>query len=390
MDRRSFLIGSGASLMATLAASGVSFARAPTENRFVFVFLRGGLDGLHALAPYADADYRRLRPRLALERDALIDLDGYFGLHRSLGPLEPLWRRGELALVPAAATQYRDRSHFDGQNMLENGAGHPFGADDGWLNRAIAGLNGGDRRLGLSLGPNVPLILQGEADVQSWSHDSLPDASADFLRQVQAIYQQDRLFADAFHDAQGALDPDIDMSGMRGGDIGNDVNFPIAAAAAADLLAQPEGPRIAAMDLSGWDTHLNQPFRLRRLLGFLAEGLLALRDGLGPDWARTVVLVGSEFGRTAQENGSQGTDHGTGGLAILAGGAVSGGIHGRWPGLTPQSLFEGRDVQALNPYEGIFKSVLTAHLGLDAGYVEDRVFPNSRALSPMRGVLRAL
>lgn len=388
MDRRRFLITSGAGLMAALAGNGVAFAAAPTEARFVFVFLRGGLDGLHALAPYADADYRRLRPRLALERDAVLDLDGYFGLHAAMRGLMPLMQAGELALVPAAATGYRERSHFDGQNMLENGSGVPFGARDGWLNRAILGLNAGDRRLGLALGPTVPLILRGQAEVQSWSYDTLPDPDADFLSRVAALYRSDPALADAFHDAQGGLVPDVDMSGMRG-PLMAERNFPLSAQAVAALLAEPQGPRIAVMDLQGWDTHLQQINRLRDLLGILSEGIVALRDGLGPVWRHTVVMVGSEFGRTAAENGNAGTDHGTGGLAMLAGGAVQGGrILGDWPGLGPNALNEGRDILAVNAYESLFKSVLIGHLGLGAAFVEEQVFPGSRAIAPLDGLLR--
>ncbi|MCB1394679.1 MAG: DUF1501 domain-containing protein [Rhodobacter sp.] len=388
MDRRRFLMTSGAGLMAALAGNGVAFAAAPTEKRFVFIFLRGGLDGLHALAPYADADYRRLRPRIALERDAVIDLDGYFGLHTAMEGLMPLVRAGELAFVPAAATGYRERSHFDAQNMLENGSGVPYGARDGWLNRAILGLNAGDRRLGLSLGPTVPLILQGQADVQSWSNDTLPDVDADFLTRVAGLYQQDPAFADAFHDAQGAIMPDVDMAGMNG-QIGAARNFPLSAQAVAALLAEAAGPRVAVMDLQGWDTHFAQPVRLRDLLRLLSEGLVALREGLGPVWRDTVVMVGSEFGRTAAENGNNGTDHGTGGLAMLAGGAVNGGrILGDWPGLSARALFEERDVLAVNAYESLFKSVLIDHLGLGAAYVEGAVFPNARGIAPMSGLLR--
>ncbi len=382
LDRRRFLQLSGAGIAASLAASRVAFASAPTDNRFVFVFLRGGLDGLHALAPWADADYRRLRPALAPGRDEVHDLDGYFGLHHGLGALMPLWSAGELTFVPAATTRYRSRSHFDGQNLLENGTGQPFGARDGWLNRAITGLNAGDRRLGLSLGPAVPLILQGGASVQSWSNEQLPDLDEDFLARLAIVYRGDPLFAAALGDAAGAPEPE--MGGEAGGN-----GFATAARAAADLLARPEGPRIAVMEMEGWDTHVNQRPRLNGQFGRLAEGLLALRDGLGAEWSRSVVMVASEFGRTAAENGSGGTDHGTGGLALLAGGAVRGGrIAGDWPGLSARALFEERDLRAVNAYEGIFKAILIGHLGLDPGYAERIVFPGSADLAPVGGLLR--
>ena len=383
LDRRRFLHLSGASLGAALASSRLAFAAAPTDNRFVFIFLRGGLDGLHALAPYADADFRRLRPRLAPGAEDLLDLDGYFGMHARLGALMPLWQAGELAFVPAATTRYRSRSHFDGQNLLENGTARPFGASDGWLNRAILGLNAGDRRLGLSLGPAVPLILQGDAHVQAWTNEQLPDLDEDFLARLAIVYREDALFARALGDATGAPEPMM-------GDSPPDNGFLLAATAAADLLARDGGPRIAEMELTGWDTHVNQAHRLNGLFEQLAQGILTLRDGLGDAWARTVVVVGSEFGRTAAENGSAGTDHGTGGLAILAGGAVQGGrIAGDWPGLTPTALFEARDLRAVNAYEAIFKAVLIGHLGLDPAYAERVVFPDSASSDPFTGLVRA-
>ncbi|MCB1388737.1 MAG: DUF1501 domain-containing protein [Rhodobacteraceae bacterium] len=384
LHRRRFLQLSTASLAAALASSRVAFAGAPTENRFVFVLLRGGLDGLHALIPYADSDFQRLRPQLAPGADERIDLDGYFALHARLGALMPLWHEGELAFVPAATTRYRNRSHFDGQNLLENGTGQPFGARDGWLNRAILGLNAGDRRLGLSLGPSVPLILQGGAHVQAWVDENLPDLDDDFLGRLAIVYRDDPLFARALADATGAPEP------MMMGAEAPDNGFVLAATAAADLLSQAAGPRIAVMELGGWDTHTGQPGRLNRNFEVLAEGITTLKRGLGADWARTVVVVASEFGRTAAENGARGTDHGTGGLAILAGGAVRGGrIAGEWPGLTPTALYENRDVRAVNAYEAIFKSVLIAHLGLAPAYAERVVFPESGALEPFTGLLRA-
>ncbi|WP_370205413.1 DUF1501 domain-containing protein [Pararhodobacter marinus] len=384
LDRRLFLKLGGAGLAAALASSRVAFASAPTDKRFIFVFLRGGLDGLHALVPYADADYRRLRPSLALGRDAVLDLDGYFGLHDALGPLMPLWRAGELAFVPAATTRYRNRSHFDGQNLLENGTARPRGARDGWLNRAILGLNGGDDRLALSLGPAVPLILQGAAPVQAWSNEQLPDLNDDFLERLAIVYRDDPLFHAALTGATGMTEPDMSDDAPT-----ND-NFLISSRAAADILRAPQGPRIGVLELGGWDTHNGQPYRLRRLFERLSEGLLALREGLGPVWSETVVMVASEFGRTAAENGNRGTDHGTGGLAMLAGGAVRGGpVAGDWPGLSSRALFEERDVLAVNAYEAIFKALLIGHMGLDPAYAERVVFPESRALEPFTGLLRA-
>ena len=388
LERRSFLTGAAVlAILAPLASTRAAFAAAPTDRRFVLVLLRGGLDGLHALPPHGDRDYRHLRPTLALLPDPALDLDGYFGLHPALGDLMPLYRAGELLFVPAAATRYRDRSHFDGQNMLENGSGKPYGAQDGWLNRAILGLNGGDRRLGLALGPSVPLILQGPAHVRSWSDSTLPAVDEDFLARITMVYQHDPLFAAAFRDAQDGTKP-VGTGDMTG-EPGREKPYVKAARVAADLLSRPGGPRIAVLESQGWDTHFAQERRLKELLGELSRGLLELKLGLREAWGETIVMVVSEFGRTAAENGSRGTDHGTGGLALLAGGAVAGGrIVGDWPGLSDRALHDGRDVLAANAYERLFKAILIGHLGLDLGFVEDRVFPDSRAQSSMDGLFR--
>ena len=300
----------------------------------------------------------------------------------------PLYQRGELSFLPAAATQYRERSHFDGQNLLENGSGAPYGSDSGWLNRAIVGLNGGDRRLGLSIGPALPLIMQGEARIQTWSETIFPEIDEDFMARLMDTYRHDALFLDSLHDANGTVDPSMAMDDLQGGSQQGRA-FQTAARAAADLLARADGPRVAMLELGGWDTHFNQDSRLNQSFGFLARGLLDLQEGLGAAWSRTAVLVVSEFGRTAAENGNGGTDHGTGGLAMLAGGAVAGGqIAGLWPGLSERALFEGRDLRAINSYESLFKSVLIGHLGLDQAFVEDHVFPGSAAFAPMTGLLR--
>lgn len=373
-----------------LAASRLSFANADTDKRLVFILLRGGLDGLHAMPPYADRDYKRLRPNLAVTAPGqgaeTLDLDGYFGLHGGLASLSPLYREGELLLIPAAATRYRDRSHFDGQNMLENGTNAPFGASDGWMNRAIAGLNGDGTRQALSIGPAIPLIMQGEHRVQTWSSTALPGVDEDFLKRLAHVYDSDPQFAAALASAQDSPQPRITMATRRNPLKGPD--FEVATKAAADLLSRPAGPRMAMLEMQGWDTHFDQERRLRNAFQELAAGITALKAGLAGVWDKTAVIVVSEFGRTAAQNSSRGTDHGTGGIAMLAGGAVRGGrIHGDWPGLSQRSLFEGRDVQAVNDYEAIFKALLISHLGQDQGFVEDVVFPESRTIKPMDGLL---
>ena len=390
LDRRSFLKLCCATGLAA-ASPRLALATVPTENRFVLMMLRGGLDGLHAVPPYADPDYSRLRPTLALaapgRENGALDLDGSFGLHPALAPVGRLYAEGQLLVIPAATTGYRARSHFDGQNMLENGSGVPFGAKDGWLNRAIASLNQDDRRLGLALGPAVPLLLQGEASVATWANSPLPKPNEDFLRRLARTYEGDPLFARALADARGSMAPPMGGASGRRGQRSRE--FETAAMAAASLLARTDGPRIAVMESQGWDTHFGQHWRLARLFAQLSAGLMAIKEGLGAHWRSTVVMVVSEFGRTAAENGSRGTDHGVGGLALLLGGAVKGGrVAGAWPGLTRTALYEGRDVRPTTHYESLFKAALIGHLGVSPAVVEDRVFPQSRALAPAEELLR--
>jgi uncharacterized protein (DUF1501 family) len=389
-DRRLFLkLSSAAGLTAALPR--LAFATVPTENRLVLVILRGGLDGLHAVPPYADPAYSRLRPTLALaapgQENGVLDLDGAFGLHPALAPLHRLYTAGELLVIPAATTRYRERSHFDGQNLLENGSGIPFGAKDGWLNRAIASLAHGNRRLGLALGPAVPLVLQGTAPVTTWADSPLPKADEDFLTRLAYTYRNDPLFARTLADAQGSMSASI--AGSMGGRATRGKEFETAAKAAVQLLARDDGPRIAVMESQGWDTHFAQNWRLAGLFEQLSAGLIALKDGLGAHWRDTVIIVVSEFGRTAAENGSQGTDHGVGGLALVLGGAVKGGrVAGAWPGLSQAALYEGRDLRPTTDYESLFKAALISRLGLAPAVVEDKVFPNSRALTPAENLFR--
>lgn len=385
MDRRLFIQGTGAGLLTSLLGGQLALAQAPTDRRFVLLFLRGGLDALHAVVPYKDKNYWDMRRTIGVKNS--LDLNGYFGLHPSLKGLHGLYRAGELSIIPAASTSYRKRSHFDAQNMLENGSGEPYGAADGWLNRAIAGLNGGDNRLGLSVGKQVPLILQGKAGVQTWSQSGLDPVGEDFLGRLGLIYATDPVFAKALADARQTENPDMPkaMKMMSRGRRASEL-VPMAMAA-GDLLSRPDGPRIAVMESNGWDTHFDQERRLKPLLEQVSDAVLALKKSLGASWDKSLVLVVSEFGRTVAENGNRGTDHGTGGLAIAAGGAIHGGkILGRWPGLSRYDLYQKRDLLAENSYEAIFKSVLMSHMGLSERFVAETVFPGDKT-KPFEGLI---
>ena len=387
-----------AALLGSVAPARVAFASAPTENRVAIVILRGGLDGLHAVPPYGDPRYRALRPNIAVpppgEENGVLDLNGTFGLHPALAPLHKLYGQKQLLIVQAATTGYAKRSHFDGQNVLENGTNIPYGARDGWLNRALLRLNDGDRRLGLSVGHTVPLIMRGDARVQTWAPTNLPQADDDFLSRLAYVYESDSMLADALREARKSQDVAagmMDRGGRgktRGGPRGQ---YKVLSQAAGKLLAAPDGPRVAVFEAGGWDTHFGQIFRLRQQLGELAAGLMTFKDSLGPAWEKTAVIVVSEFGRTAAENGSRGTDHGVGGIALLLGGAVAGGrFAGDWPGLSERALYEGRDVQPTTDYRALLKAMLGDRLGLDEAFIEDKVFPGSRAVAAADGLFRSV
>jgi uncharacterized protein (DUF1501 family) len=394
-SRRHLLLGLSAF---TLPLPNLALAAAPTERRFVFVVLRGGLDGIGTVVPYADPDYRALRGEIALpgpgQEGGIVDLDGRFGLHPALAPLEALWREKQLAIVHAAATPYRQRSHFDGQDLLENGTVDPRSKDGGWLNRAIALLGKpkeANRRLGLALGATVPLLLRGEIPVATWSPPLLPDASADFIAKVAQLYRDDRLLGPVLAQGVGAQAMSTDVIGER--TMGSTPArgpgaFKAAAEAAGKLLAVAAGPRVAVLELNGFDTHAQQRQRIAGPLTAFADGMVALREALGPAWNDTVVLAASEFGRTAQVNGTLGTDHGTAGVAFLLGGRVAGGrVLGQWPGLAQNQLFEGRDLAPTTDLRAVAKALLKEHLGLPEDALGRVVFPDSRTVRPLSGLL---
>lgn len=396
MHRRRFL----AALLATAGVAGtnVAFASAPTERRFVFVILRGGVDGLHVLAPHGDPDYRAARGSIALpgpgDPDGVLDLDGQFGLHPSLAPLLPLWKEGDLAFAHGVAGPLRTRSHFDAQDALENGT-ETAGRPDGWLNRAVAALEGAPDAV--AFGSDLPLVLRGPATVSSVDPLGRSRAEPELLDAVAELYADDVVLGPALAAGrveQEKVDAELASAGLgamksRPGK-GLDTGF---AKVAGALLAAADGPRIAVMEATGWDSHYNQGLASGGLSGRLdgvANALVAFKAALGPVWRDTVVVLVSEFGRTVAGNGTGGTDHGTGGLLWLAGGAVSGGkVHGAWPGLSSRALFDGRDLAPSTDVRSVLKGLMRDHVGLDEAALADRVFPGSGAVPAMDGLVRS-
>lgn len=378
LSRRRFLAALGGSAMLTLWPGVSPAASGGAQTRLLVVFLRGAMDGLHLLPPRDDADYLRLRGALAV-RDAR-PLDGVFGLHPKLPFAYELYAKRELLPLVAVAPPYRQRSHFDAQDCLENGTAAPGGARDGWIGRCIEAMTGDE---GVAVAQVMPLAMRGSERAEIWS-PPLPRAIPDALmQQVQPLYAADPRLAPMFADAVEAAAMD-EMGGARGA-----FRLPQAMEAAAMRMRGAEGARIGFVEDSGWDTHRGQQAALERKFAELDAGLRAFRDGMVEGWSRTVVAVVTEFGRTVAINGSAGTDHGVGGMALLAGGAVRGGrIAGDWRGLSSGALFEGRDLFPTTDLRAVFKGLLAGHLNVPDGALETRVFPESRMVRPMDGLLR--
>ncbi|MCI0749308.1 MAG: DUF1501 domain-containing protein [Nevskiales bacterium] len=401
LTRRHFLIG-GSFLGSGLGGwSASGWSANPQRSRLAVVILRGGLDGLHAVPPMGDPQYAPLRGAVAIPatgENAALKLDSHFGLHPLLPGLHRMYQAGELLVVHAAATPYRERSHFDGQDILENGHAQAHVSADGWLNRALAALPGttatGDR--GVAIGSSLPLLLRGAATVSNWSPSVLSGPDLDFLDRVARLYIADANMAQALARARevnedGGPDGKGGMDG-KGGRSRSTKTLASLAGAAARFLTAPEGPSAIVLELGGWDSHtaqFNPQGALARNLRDLDAGLVALHDALGSTWARTAVLVFTEFGRTAKPNGSGGTDHGTAAAAFVLGGAVRGGrVLGDWPGLKPDRLYQGRDLRPTTDLRAVAKGLLLEHLRLPEGVVETKVFPDSTAARPLLGLTR--
>ncbi|MFC3714396.1 DUF1501 domain-containing protein [Sphingoaurantiacus capsulatus] len=374
-SRRSFLAGAGAAL---LLPPQLALAAAATDRRFVFLLLRGAMDGVGTVIPYADPGYAAARRQLAIGAGEAIKLDGMFALHPAMTRTAQLYRGGEALFVHAAATPYRDRSHFDAQNLLETGAATPHALRSGWMNRLLAMLPDADDR-GLALSPALPLIAQGQVPVTTHAPSALPGVTPDLVARVGRLYGDDMLLQPLWQKAVAAHG--LDAGGAAAG-------LPALAKLAASFLAKPDGPRLAVIESDGWDTHAGQAARLNNQLGKLDEAIGALRDGLGAAWADTLVIAATEFGRTVAVNGTGGTDHGTGSAAILAGGAVRGGtVVADWPGLGAAALHEGRDLRPTADLYAMLAGSLGEHLRLEPVHLSRELFKGSAR--PMEGLVRA-
>jgi uncharacterized protein (DUF1501 family) len=394
-SRRALLLG-GASFAAWAYLPKFARAADGRDPRLVVIILRGALDGLATVAPVGDPDYAALHGAIALSTDgphAATVLDGFFALHPSMPELARMYKDKHAAVIHAVATPYRDRSHFDGQDVLESGFAGPGRVQSGWLNRALEALPRGERVMSaLAVGPTTPLVLRGPAPTVGWAPVTLPQVDDDTAMRLVELYQhRDVALASALSQGlqleKAALGDDMKPKpGANGAAAMRQV-----ARGAAKLMAADDGPRIGALAFDGWDTHANEggPVgRLAQLLGGLDGALAEFESGLGAHWRDTVIVVATEFGRTARINGTEGTDHGTGTIALLAGGAVKGGrVISDWPTLRPASLYEGRDLAPTTDLRAVVKGVLSDHLGLAERVLAERVFPGSAAAKPTQGLI---
>jgi uncharacterized protein (DUF1501 family) len=402
--RRELLLASGA-LFAWAYLPRLALAEG-RDPRFLLIVLRGALDGLATVAPVGDPNWRALRGSAAFSLegpDAGLPLDGFFALNSAMPNFHRLYRSGHAVVVHASATSYRERSHFDGQDVLESGLERPGTADSGWLNRALAALEPAGRaapkRDAFAVGPVTPLVVRGPAPVLSWTPPRVPPAADDTVMRLAELYRHtDAEMARVLEERMG-LAAIARAGGLgarknappRGGAAQVQKYFEESAGAAASFLAQPEGPRIGALAYDGWDTHQDEgpvKGRLANLLSALDGALAAIETGMGAAWRETVVAVVTEFGRTARINGTDGTDHGTATVALLGGGALKGGrVIADWPGLEPAALYEGRDLKPTTDLRSVLKGLLRDHLRASEATLDDRVFPGSRLARPMRGLL---
>jgi uncharacterized protein (DUF1501 family) len=407
--RRELLLGSGV-LFAWAAVPRLARAEG-RDPRLLVIVLRGALDGLGVVAPVGDPEWGKLRGDKGLALDGAtpaLPLDGFYALNPAMPNFHRLYQAGQATIVHAVATPYRERSHFDGQDVLESGLAKPGAADTGWLNRALAALEPAGPvdphgRQAFAVGPITPLVVRGPAPVLSWVPPKLSPVGDDTTMRLLDLYRHtDPTFARVLEERIGLAavaraggmtsEPGDERPAIQGGGIAQvRAYFAEAAGAAAKFLAGAQGPRVGALAFDGWDTHVEEGAvkgRLANLLGALDGALAAIESNMGDAWHETVVVLVTEFGRTARLNGNDGTDHGTATVALLAGGALKGGrIVADWPGLKEADLYEKRDLKPTADLRAVLKGLLRDHLRADEQRLEAAVFPDSAAAKPLQGLL---
>ena len=409
MERRVF-VKSGALALVTMGLSptflrrtafGMDLFNAPKGKVLICLFQRGAADGLNVVVPHGEKAYYAMRPSIAIPQPlrnvagSAIDLDGFFGLHPALAPLKPLYDRRMLAPVQAVGSPSTTRSHFDAQDYMETGTPDNKGTTDGWLNRYLAAKGTCDECnlaktpfRAVSLTPQTPRILEGPSPTVAMN--SLDEfsvrATGSSAERLEALYRTGS--ADLVH-ATGAETFDA-VKMLRSANPQkylpqNGADYPrsqfgLRLLQIAQLIKANVGLEIAFADVGGWDTHVNQgnsTGQLAQRLDDFSKSIAALVTDLGDRMDDVVIMTMSEFGRMARENGNRGTDHGHAGALFVIGGHVRGGkVHGKWPGLEPEQLYEGRDLALTTDFRSVFAEVVSHHLGARA---LDRIFPGFSA-----------
>lgn len=390
LARRSFLTRTaaiGCCVAASPLLTPLGLAAAPWDGRLVVIILRGGMDGLDVVRPWGAPEYAATRGTLGGGPDTgAFDLDGFFALHPGLAPLIPLWSQGDLGFVHAVATPYRDkRSHFNGQDLLEAGTESLVGVRDGWLNRLLQKSPGTEGRTAFAIGNAEMKLLKGMAPVAQWAPDANLVMSPQAVHLAELIMQDDPAFHAALSEALMLSDGGNDMAGLQG-DPSDTMAMPVPRASrgkahvkTAEFAAEQlrKDTRVASFSINGWDTHNRQEQTMKGALAGLSDTILTLQQKLGAVvWQKTAIVAMTEFGRTVRVNGTGGTDHGTGGVMVLAGGAIRGGrVLGNWPGLDEASLYQRRDLMPTQDVRAPAAWVMQAMTGLDRQILERVVFP---------------
>lgn len=376
MKRRQFvkMLGASASLVMMQSPVLAEINKSHKKSaKVVWLVLRGGMDSLHTVVPYNDPDYASLRPKLAKTfKDDLLPLNSDFALHPSLKHMHGLYKNKQMMPIVAVGSGYPKRSHFDGQDYLESGL-TTMDHDTGWLGRAINLLQVQPNSKALAVANSVPISLRDTEKVSTWYPSNLKDADENIYESLMDLYQDDELLSSRLNEGLNTQDMAGNSKTKKKG------KFVDLARACGKLLASNNDTDCAMLEVGGWDTHNNQSFRLTRQLTDLDNGIAALQEELADDWQNTVVMVATEFGRTAKENGTGGTDHGTGGAMFILGGAVNGGkVLGQWPGLKEEQLFDGRDLMPTTSTFSWIATVLQQHWQLSNDDIS-KVFPSALA-----------
>ncbi|MEM9501682.1 MAG: DUF1501 domain-containing protein [Pseudomonadota bacterium] len=386
LDRRSLIAGSLALGAGSFAAPRMAFAQATGSQNLLLVLLRGAADGLATLAPVGDPDFARIRPDALGDYENAQKASGFFAIHPAFQHVGKAYSQGDALFVHSTATGYRERSHFDGQNMLETGGAEPYSKRDGWLNRLVGLMpldESGVPPRALAIAQTMPLALRGPAPASSYAPSALPEASSAFMERVSRLYASDEQLGNLWMRALETQEMASD-DGLR-----NLRDAKAAGELAASLMREEDGARIAMIELSGWDSHANQRGVFNRQASGLDTLLGAYRTAMGSAWGNTLVLVATEFGRTVRYNGTKGTDHGTGSAAIVMGGAIRGGqVIADWPGLSDGALHEGRDLRPTVALENVIAGATAEHFGLDPAELMAGLFPG-RGTAPLTGISRA-